>query len=282
MTCFPAESGRSPTSSTGRRSCARQRRGTHSYYRRKLRRTINAAATNGVFVDRAARSSRRPSSRSTSGQGYLLDPCLGGTRNAWRHHGGPTAAFCNRGEQPHRPSEAISVRHRPHLETAPYCEAGLRGATEPLRCDGEEVEVYVQTSRNGQLYSPRQRVTRAKPPFRRRRWQAALPYRSTSPTSNLHRTLPHQPRPCIRSSRRQVRPVQLRAAKGGFIPPAVDPAPYYHRTSNSDGVMFNTARQLPARKVSGIARSFSPSSYGAIPIGHSPVSLRKHRRRPRR
>jgi len=150
-----------------------------------------------------------------------------------------------------------------HLEHSPYCERDLRGPTEPLQVDGEDIEVYVQHRAPGGVGWTR--MVYAHHPFDVVGWAGclypwALSVRDFEPiTGRVHQPPPvHQtfegPRFVICS----------------FVPRKVDyhplaiPVPYNHHNVDSDEVLFYTGGNYEARRGSGIEQgsiSLHPSGF---------------------
>ncbi|MEU9329915.1 cupin domain-containing protein [Streptomyces canus] len=150
------------------------------------------------------------------------------------------------------------------LEHAPYCERDLHGPTEPVRAEGENVDVYVK--HRGPTGATGTRYTYAHHPFDVVGWDGCLyPY-----TFNIADFEPitgriHQPPPAH----------QVFEGEGfvicNFVPRKVDyhplavPVPYYHSNVDSDEVMFYCGGNYEARKGSGIGQG----SISLHPGGHA-------------
>jgi homogentisate 1,2-dioxygenase len=156
------------------------------------------------------------------------------------------------------PKRYLSARGQ-FLEQAPYCERDLRAPDEPLRREGQDVEVYVQ-HRSGWT-----RFTYAQHPFDVVGWDGclypwSLSIRDFEPiTGRLHQPPPvHQtfegPNFVICS----------------FVPRKVDyhplaiPVPYNHHNVDSDEMIFYVGGNYEARQGSGIelgSISLHPSGF---------------------
>jgi homogentisate 1,2-dioxygenase len=156
------------------------------------------------------------------------------------------------------PRRYLSVRGQ-FLEHAPYCERDVRGPTEPLLVDGEDIEVYVRHRRGWTRY------VYAHHPFDVVGWDGhlypwALSIHDFEPiTGRIHQPPPvHQtfegPNFVICS----------------FVPRKVDyhpdaiPVPYNHHNVDSDEVLFYAGGNYEARRGSGIEQgsiSVHPSGF---------------------
>ncbi|WP_018352367.1 homogentisate 1,2-dioxygenase [Longispora albida] len=162
------------------------------------------------------------------------------------------------------PKRYLSVRGQ-FLEHSPYCERDVRGPSEPLIEDGEDVEVYVQ-HRTGWT-----KFTYAHHPFDVVGWDGhmypwAFSIRDFEPiTGRIHQPPPvHQtfqgPNFVICS----------------FVPRKVDyhpeaiPVPYNHHNVDSDEVLFYTGGNYEARRGSGIGQGSISLHPGGFTHGPQP------------
>ncbi|MGY0232664.1 homogentisate 1,2-dioxygenase [Longispora urticae] len=156
------------------------------------------------------------------------------------------------------PKRYLSVRGQ-FLEHSPYCERDVRGPSEPLLEDGEDVEVYVQ-HRTGWT-----RFTYANHPFDVVGWDGHMyPW-----AFSIHDFEPitgrvHQPPPVHQTFQGP------NFVICSFVPRKVDyhplaiPVPYNHHNVDSDEVLFYTGGNYEARKGSGIGQgsiSLHPSGF---------------------
>ncbi|MDQ1620584.1 MAG: homogentisate 1,2-dioxygenase [Actinomycetota bacterium] len=150
------------------------------------------------------------------------------------------------------------------LEHAPYCERDLRGPGEPLRVDGDEVEVLVQ-HRGAGTTSNWTRYVYAHHPFDVVGWDGCLyPY-----VFSIHDFEPitgrlHQPPPVHQTFEGP------NFVVCSFVPRLFDyhpdgiPAPYNHANVDSDEVIFYTGGDFMSRKGAGIEQgsiSLHPSGF---------------------
>jgi homogentisate 1,2-dioxygenase len=153
------------------------------------------------------------------------------------------------------PKRYLSVRGQ-FLEHAPYCERDVRGPTEPLLLDGENVEVYVRhrsrATRTGTAWT---RHVYAHHPFDVVGWDGHLyPWvfsiRDFEPITGRV----HQPPPVHQTF------AGPNFVICSFVPRKVDyhplavPVPYNHHNVDSDEVMFYTGGNYEARRGSGIGQ----------------------------
>lgn len=161
------------------------------------------------------------------------------------------------------PKRYLSARGQ-FLEHAPYCERDVKGPTEPLLVDGEDVEVHVQHRGHGQstLWTT---FTYARHPFDVVGWDGHFyPW-----VFSIHDFEPitgriHQP-PTVHQTFQGPNFVIC-----SFVPRKVDyhpdaiPVPYNHHNVDSDEVLFYTGGNYEARKGSGIEQgsiSLHPSGF---------------------
>jgi homogentisate 1,2-dioxygenase len=133
------------------------------------------------------------------------------------------------------------------LEHAPYCERDLRGPTEPLLVDGEDVEVYVQ-HRQGWT-----KLIYATHPFDVVGWDGYnYPYAFNIAEFEPITGRIHQPPPV-----HQTFDVPG-AVMCAFVPrlydyhPEAIPAPYNHANVDSDEILFYVGGDFMSRKGAGI------------------------------
>jgi homogentisate 1,2-dioxygenase len=144
------------------------------------------------------------------------------------------------------PKRYLSVRGQ-FLEHAPYCERDVRGPTEPLLVDGEDVEVYVRHRAGWTRY------VYANHPFDVVGWDGHLyPW-----AFSIHDFEPitgrvHQPPPVHQTF------AGPNFVICSFVPRKVDyhplaiPVPYNHHNVDSDEMLFYTGGNYEARRGSGI------------------------------
>ncbi|MGH3663560.1 MAG: homogentisate 1,2-dioxygenase [Micromonosporaceae bacterium] len=161
------------------------------------------------------------------------------------------------------PKRYLSVRGQ-LLEHSPYCERDLRGPSEPLLADGEDVEVHVQ--HRGSAGEPAwTRLRYAHHPFDVVGWDGHLyPW-----VFSIHDFEPitgklHQPPPVHQTFQGP------NFVICSFVPRKVDyhpgaiPVPYNHHNVDSDEVLFYTGGNYEARKGSEIEQgsiSLHPSGF---------------------
>jgi homogentisate 1,2-dioxygenase len=156
------------------------------------------------------------------------------------------------------PKRYLSVRGQ-FLEHAPYCERDLRGPTETLFVEEEDVDVYVQHRRGWT------RFTYANHPFDVVGWDGCLyPW-----AFSIHDFEPitgrvHQPPPVHQTFQGP------NFVICSFVPRKVDyhplaiPVPYNHHNVDSDEMLFYTGGNYEARRGSGIEQgsiSLHPSGF---------------------
>jgi homogentisate 1,2-dioxygenase len=145
------------------------------------------------------------------------------------------------------------------LEHSPYCERDLRGPSEPLQAEGQDVEVLVQHRQGWTRY------TYAHHPFDVVGWDGCLyPY-----VFSIHDFEPitgrlHQPPPVHQTFEGP------NFVICSFVPRMFDyhpqgiPAPYNHANVDSDEVIFYTGGDFMSRKGAGIEQgsiSLHPSGF---------------------
>ncbi len=155
------------------------------------------------------------------------------------------------------------------LEHSPYCERDLRGPTEPMLVDGQDVEVLVKHRAPGGSGVAGTVHVHATHPFDVVGWDGCLyPYVFNVSDYEPITGRVHQPPPAHQ------------VFEGGnfvicnFVPRKVDyhplsiPVPYYHSNVDSDEVMFYCGGDYEARKGSGIEQgsiSLHPGGYAHGP-----------------
>jgi homogentisate 1,2-dioxygenase len=156
------------------------------------------------------------------------------------------------------PKRYLSVRGQ-FLEHSPYCERDLRGPTEPLVVEGEEIDVYVQHRRGWS------RLTYAHHPFDVVGWDGCLyPWAFSINDFEPITGRVHQPPPVHQTFQGP------NFVICSFVPRKVDyhpsaiPVPYNHHNTDSDEVLFYTGGNYEARRGSGIEQgsiSLHPSGF---------------------
>jgi homogentisate 1,2-dioxygenase len=156
------------------------------------------------------------------------------------------------------PKRYLSVRGQ-FLEHSPYCERDIRGPSEPLLVDGEDVEVYVQ-HRNGWT-----RFVYAHHPFDVVGWDGCqYPWAFNISDFEPITGRVHQPPPAHQTFQGP------NFVICSFVPRKVDyhplaiPVPYNHHNVDSDEVMFYCGGNYEARRGSGIEQgsiSLHPSGF---------------------
>jgi homogentisate 1,2-dioxygenase len=155
------------------------------------------------------------------------------------------------------------------LEHSPYCERDLRGPTEPMLVEGDDVEVWVKHRAPGGNGVGGTIHVHATHPFDVVGWDGCLyPYVFNVSDYEPITGRVHQPPPAHQ------------VFEGGnfvicnFVPRKVDyhplaiPVPYYHSNVDSDEVMFYCGGDYEARKGSGIEQgsiSLHPGGYAHGP-----------------
>ncbi|MFL1381580.1 MULTISPECIES: homogentisate 1,2-dioxygenase [unclassified Nocardiopsis] len=164
------------------------------------------------------------------------------------------------------PPKRYLSRYGQLLEHAPYCERDLRGPSEPLLAEGENVDVLIKHRGNGPGGISGTRYTYPAHPFDVVGWDGCLyPY-----VFNIDDFQPitgrvHQPPPVHQVFEGH------NFVICNFVPRKVDyhpgaiPVPYYHSNVDSDEVMFYCGGDYEARKGSGIGQG----SISLHPGGHS-------------
>lgn len=164
------------------------------------------------------------------------------------------------------PPKRYLSRYGQLLEHAPYCERDLRGPTEPLLVDEQDVDVHIKHRGRGPSGIAGTIHTVPEHPFDVVGWDGCLyPY-----VFNIRDYMPitgkvHQPPPVH----------QVFEGLGfvicNFVPRKVDyhelavPVPYYHSNVDSDEIMFYVDGDYEARKGSGIGKG----SISVHPGGHA-------------
>ncbi len=158
------------------------------------------------------------------------------------------------------PPRRYLSRNGQFLEHAPYCERDLRGPTEPLLEEGDDVEVLVKHRAGTSRYVFRHH------PFDVVGWDGCLyPY-----TFSIHDFEPitgriHQPPPVHQTFEGP------NLVICSFVPrlfdyhPRAIPAPYHHSNVDSDEVLFYVEGNFMSRKGSGI----EAGSISLHPGGHT-------------
>ncbi|MDQ4085573.1 MAG: homogentisate 1,2-dioxygenase [Actinomycetota bacterium] len=170
------------------------------------------------------------------------------------------------------PPKRYLSRFGQFLEHAPYCERDLHGPSEPLLCQGDDVEVLVKHRGSGpqaQQGIVGTRMTYATHPFDVVGWDGCL-YPFTFNVADFEPITGrvHQPPPVHQVFEGNSFVVC------NFVPRKVDyhplsiPVPYYHSNVDSDEVMFYVGGDYEARKGSGInigSVSLHPGGYAHGP-----------------
>jgi homogentisate 1,2-dioxygenase len=156
------------------------------------------------------------------------------------------------------PKRYLSVRGQ-FLEHSPYCERDLRGPTEPLCVEGEDVEVHVQHRRGWST------MTYVRHPFDVVGWDGCLyPWVFSINDFEPITGRVHQPPPAHQTFQGP------NFVICSFVPRKVDyhplaiPVPYNHHNTDSDEVLFYTGGNYEARRGSGIDQgsiSLHPSGF---------------------
>jgi homogentisate 1,2-dioxygenase len=168
---------------------------------------------------------------------------------------GPLRAYCIEANSHVQPARRYLSKFGQLLEHAPYCERDLRGPTETLIRDDEDVDVYVKHRGNGPGGLSGTIITQPHHPFDVVGWDGFLyPYAMNISDFEPITGRVHQPPPAH----------QIWEANNviicNFVPRKVDyhpeavPVPYYHINADSDEVMFYCGGDYEARKGSGIAQ----------------------------
>ncbi len=232
---------------------------TSPYYR-------NAASDECVFIESGGATVETAFGALEVGPGdYVILPR--GATHRWVCAGSePVRAYCIEANSHISPPKWHLSSTGQYLETAPYCERDLRGPSEPLLCDGVDVEVLVKYRGAAAGSVAGSVVTHATHPFDVVGWDGCLyPYALNVAEFEPVTGRVHQPPPAH----------QVFAGDGfvicNFVPRKVDyhplsiPAPYYHSNVDSDEVIFYCAGNYEARKGSGIG----PGSVSLHPAGHT-------------
>lgn len=164
------------------------------------------------------------------------------------------------------PPKRFLSRYGQFLEHAPYCERDLRGPTQPLLVEEQDVDVYIKHRSRGPSGITGTIHTVPEHPFDVVGWDGCLyPY-----TFNIRDYMPitgkvHQPPPAHQVFEGH------NFVVCNFVPRKVDyhelsvPVPYYHSNVDSDEVMFYVDGDYESRKGSGIAQG----SISLHPGGHA-------------
>ena len=164
------------------------------------------------------------------------------------------------------PPKRYLSRYGQLLEHAPYCERDLRGPTQPLLVDGQDVDVHIKHRGRGPSGITGTIHTVPEHPFDVVGWDGCLyPY-----VFNIRDYMPitgkvHQPPPVHQVFEGH------NFVICNFVPRKVDyhelavPVPYYHSNVDSDEIMFYVDGDYEARKGSGIGKG----SISVHPGGHA-------------
>ncbi|GAA0528035.1 putative homogentisate 1,2-dioxygenase [Saccharopolyspora subtropica] len=187
------------------------------------------------------------------------------TTHRWVPQGDePVRAYCIEANSHITPPRRYLSKFGQFLEHAPYCERDLRGPTEPLLAEGDDVEVLVKhRGRQGIVGT---RFVYPQHPFDVVGWDGCLyPYAFNIGDFEPITGRVHQPPPVHQVFE------GTNFVVCNFVPRKVDyhprsiPVPYYHSNVDSDEVMFYCGGDYEARKGSGIG----PGSISLHPGGHS-------------
>ncbi|MDT0331830.1 homogentisate 1,2-dioxygenase [Nocardiopsis lambiniae] len=164
------------------------------------------------------------------------------------------------------PPKRYLSRYGQLLEHAPYCERDLRGPSEPLLAEGENVDVLIKHRGDGPGGISGTRYTYPTHPFDVVGWDGCLyPYAFNIDDFQPITGRVHQPPPVHQVFEGH------NFVICNFVPRKVDyhpgaiPVPYYHSNVDSDEVMFYCGGDYEARKGSGIGQG----SISLHPGGHS-------------
>lgn len=164
------------------------------------------------------------------------------------------------------PPKRYLSRYGQLLEHAPYCERDLRGPTQPLLVDEQDVDVHIKHRGRGPSGITGTIHTVPEHPFDVVGWDGCLyPY-----VFNIRDYMPitgkvHQPPPVHQVFEGH------NFVICNFVPRKVDyhelavPVPYYHSNVDSDEIMFYVDGDYEARKGSGIGKG----SISVHPGGHA-------------
>lgn len=164
------------------------------------------------------------------------------------------------------PPKRYLSRYGQLLEHAPYCERDLRGPTQPLLVDEQDVDVHIKHRGRGPSGITGTIHTVPEHPFDVVGWDSCLyPY-----VFNIRDYMPitgkvHQPPPVHQVFEGH------NFVICNFVPRKVDyhelavPVPYYHSNVDSDEIMFYVDGDYEARKGSGIGKG----SVSVHPGGHA-------------
>ncbi|MDE3722864.1 homogentisate 1,2-dioxygenase [Nocardiopsis sp. N85] len=164
------------------------------------------------------------------------------------------------------PPKRYLSRYGQLLEHAPYCERDLRGPSEPLLAEGQNVDVLIKHRGDGPGGISGTRYTYPTHPFDVVGWDGCLyPYAFNIDDFQPITGRVHQPPPVHQVFEGH------NFVICNFVPRKVDyhpgaiPVPYYHSNVDSDEVMFYCGGDYEARKGSGIGQG----SISLHPGGHS-------------
>jgi homogentisate 1,2-dioxygenase len=200
------------------------------------------------------------------GQGdYVVLPRA--TTHRWAPTGDqPLRAYVVEANSHIAPPKRYLSRYGQFLEHAPYCERDLRGPSEPLLAEGENVDVLIKHRGDGPGGISGTRYTYPTHPFDVVGWDGCLyPYVFNVADFQPITGRVHQPPPVHQVFEGH------NFVICNFVPRKVDyhpgaiPVPYYHSNVDSDEVMFYCGGDYEARKGSGIGQG----SISLHPGGHS-------------
>ncbi|NYH55412.1 MULTISPECIES: homogentisate 1,2-dioxygenase [Nocardiopsis] len=189
------------------------------------------------------------------------------TTHRWVPTGdGPLRAYVVEANSHIAPPRRYLSRYGQFLEHAPYCERDLRGPSEPLLAQGEDVDVLIKHRGDGPGGISGTRYTYPTHPFDVVGWDGCLyPYAFNIEDFQPITGRVHQPPPVHQVFEGH------NFVICNFVPRKVDyhpgaiPVPYYHSNVDSDEVMFYCGGDYEARKGSGIGQG----SVSLHPGGHS-------------
>ncbi|WP_017569130.1 homogentisate 1,2-dioxygenase [Nocardiopsis halotolerans] len=200
------------------------------------------------------------------GQGdYVILPRA--TTHRWVPTGDePLRAYVIEANSHIAPPRRYLSRYGQFLEHSPYCERDLRGPSEPLLAEGENVDVLIKHRGDGPGGISGTRYTYPTHPFDVVGWDGCLyPYVFNVADFQPITGRVHQPPPVHQVFEGH------NFVICNFVPRKVDyhpgaiPVPYYHSNVDSDEVMFYCGGDYEARKGSGIGQG----SISLHPGGHS-------------
>lgn len=185
------------------------------------------------------------------------------TTHRWLPHE-PARLYCIEASSHITPPNRFLSRYGQLLEHAPYCERDLRGPTEPLLREGDDVEVFIKHRGPGGVAGTVHVHTTH--PFDVVGWDGCLyPYAFNIADYEPITGRVHQPPPAHQVFEGH------NFVVCNFVPRKVDyhplavPVPYYHSNVDSDEVMFYCGGDYEARKGSGIGQG----SISLHPGGHA-------------